>query len=46
MMATCADGLEERFEQLGDSLLVVGDETALKVHVHTDNQGAALAQAA
>ena len=29
-------------EQIGDSLLVVGDETALKVHVHTDDPGAAL----
>src|SRR5205085_5379359 len=29
-------------EQLGDSLVVVGDETALKVHVHTDEPGAAL----
>lgn len=38
-----ADALEAQFEQLGDSLLVVGDETALKVHVHTDDPGAALA---
>ena len=29
-------------EQLGDSLLVVGDENAIKVHVHTDDPGAAL----
>src|SRR5437588_1928926 len=29
-----ADALETKLEQLGDSLLVVGDETALKVHVH------------
>ena len=35
-------GLETKFELLGDSLLVVGDETALKVHVHTDDPGAAL----
>jgi len=34
--------LEDRLELLGDSLLVVGDETALKVHVHTDDPGAAL----
>ena len=34
--------LEEQLEQLGDSLLVVGDESALKVHVHTDHPGAAL----
>ena len=37
-----ADGLEAELEQLGDSLLVVGDPTALKVHVHTDDPGRAL----
>jgi DAK2 domain fusion protein YloV len=37
-----AEGLERRLEGLGDSLLVVGDPTALKVHVHTDDPGAAL----
>jgi uncharacterized protein len=37
-----AEGLERRLEELGDSLLVVGDATALKVHVHTDDPGAAL----
>ena len=37
-----ADGLEQELERLGDSLLVVGDATALKVHVHTDDPGAAL----
>ena len=36
------EGLEEELEQIGDSLLVVGDESALKVHVHTDDPGAAL----
>jgi hypothetical protein len=36
------EGLEGRLEALGDSLVVVGDETALKVHVHTDEPGAAL----
>jgi len=36
------DRLEDQLERLGDSLLVVGDETALKVHVHTDDPGAAL----
>ncbi|HVD09356.1 MAG TPA: DAK2 domain-containing protein, partial [Gaiellaceae bacterium] len=35
--------LEESLEELGDSLLVVGDATALKVHVHTDEPGTALA---
>ena len=34
--------LEGMLEPLGDSLLVVGDETALKVHVHTDDPGLAL----
>jgi hypothetical protein len=36
------DELEARLEKLGGSLVVVGDETALKVHVHTDDPGAAL----
>jgi fatty acid kinase len=36
------EALEEQLEQLGDSLLVVGDENAIKVHVHTDDPGAAL----
>ena len=30
-----------RLEQLGDSVLVVGDSTTLKVHVHTDDPDAA-----
>jgi DAK2 domain fusion protein YloV len=34
--------LEDELERLGDSLLVVGDPSALKVHVHTDDPGAAL----
>jgi fatty acid kinase len=34
--------LEAGLEPLGDSLLVVGDASALKVHVHTDDPGAAL----
>jgi DAK2 domain fusion protein YloV len=37
-----AASLEGELEQLGDSLLVVGDRTALKVHVHTDDPGRAL----
>jgi hypothetical protein len=37
------DELEAQLEPLGDSLVVVGDETALKVHVHTDDPGGALA---
>jgi uncharacterized protein len=37
-----SDDLETELEQLGDSLLVVGDRTALKVHVHTDDPGRAL----
>ncbi len=41
-------GLEGRsfvsgLEQLGDSVLVVGDEATLKVHVHTDEPEAAMA---
>ena len=36
------DALERELERLGDSLLVVGDRSAIKVHVHTDDPGAAL----
>jgi fatty acid kinase len=36
------DALEARLDELGDSLLVVGDPSALKIHVHTDDPGAAL----
>ncbi len=36
------EALESELDKLGDSLLVVGDETAIKVHVHTDDPGAAL----
>ena len=38
-----AEGLERDLRQLGDSLLVVGDASALKVHVHTDDHEAAIA---
>jgi uncharacterized protein len=37
-----ADALERDLAPLGDSLLVVGDASALKAHVHTDDPGAAL----
>ena len=40
-----AVAFEEALARLGDSLLVVGDENALKVHVHTDDPGAALSAA-
>jgi uncharacterized protein len=36
------EALEQELELLGDSLLVVGDATAVKVHVHTDDPGAAV----
>jgi DAK2 domain fusion protein YloV len=36
------EALEAQLDRFGDSLLVVGDATALKVHVHTDDPGAAL----
>src|SRR5436309_1475833 len=36
------EALESELEQLGDSLLVVGDASAIKVHVHTDDPGKAL----
>lgn len=38
-------GLESMLEEMGDSLLVVGDASALKIHVHTDDPGAALSAA-
>ena len=38
-----ADEIETELAKLGDSLLVVGDAEALKVHVHTDEPGTALA---
>jgi DAK2 domain fusion protein YloV len=46
--AVTGSGLEPRqfaraLEQLGDSVLVVGDQTTLKVHVHTDDPDAATA---
>ena len=37
-----SDAIEAEMLQLGDSLLVVGDSEALKVHVHTDDPGRAL----
>jgi fatty acid kinase len=37
-----AEELEGELDELGDSLMVVGDASALKVHVHTDDPGAAL----
>ena len=40
-----ADALERELEPLGDSMLVVGDPTALKVHIHTDDPGRALSLA-
>jgi hypothetical protein len=40
-----AESLESELDRLGDSLLVVGDPTALKIHVHTDDPGAALSAA-
>jgi len=36
------EDLERDLAPLGDSLLVVGDESALKAHVHTNDPGAAL----
>ncbi len=40
-----AVAFEDALGRLGDSLLMVGDESALKVHVHTDDPGAALSAA-
>ena len=38
-----ARGFVESLERIGDSVLVVGDETTLKIHVHTDDPDAATA---
>ncbi len=40
-----SEALERELDPLGDSLLVVGDASALKIHVHTDDPGAALSAA-
>ena len=39
------EALEALFGPLGDSLLVVGDESQVKVHVHTDDPGQVLSLA-
>ncbi|MFQ6019397.1 MAG: DAK2 domain-containing protein [Dehalococcoidia bacterium] len=36
------DRLRQRMLELGDSVLVVGDERLVRVHLHTDDPGAAL----
>ena len=46
--AVTGSGLEQRhyvqaLEEIGDSVLVVGDPTTLKIHVHTDDPDAATA---
>ena len=38
-----AHGFERSLEQIGDSVLVVGDERTLRVHVHTDEPERAVA---
>jgi len=43
--AVDAVALEREMEPLGDSLLVVGEPPTFKVHVHTDDPGAALSRA-
>src|SRR5262249_32225479 len=40
-----AGDLEREMEPLGDSLLVVGEPPTYKVHMHTDDPGAALSRA-
>jgi len=41
--ALLVDDLRERVLAMGDSVLVVGDESLVRVHVHTDDPGALLA---
>ena len=38
------DSIRDRMLELGDSVLVVGDDRMVRVHVHTDDPGAALSQ--
>ena len=40
-----ADEIEHELDPLGDSLLVVGDPSALRIHVHTDDPGRVLSLA-
>lgn len=42
---TMRTGLSSFFETIGDSIIVVGDEEKIKVHLHTDNPDQALAEA-
>ncbi|MGQ9573443.1 MAG: DAK2 domain-containing protein [Dehalococcoidia bacterium] len=37
-----SDDIQRRMLELGDSVLVVGDESLVRVHVHTDDPGGAL----
>lgn len=37
-----SDALKDKIEGLGDSMLVVGDDGIIKVHIHTNNPGKAL----
>lgn len=37
--------LRKKIEKLGDSLLVVGDEERVKIHIHTNNPGVVLEEA-
>lgn len=39
------DKLREKFNNIGDSTLVIGDLSLVKVHVHTNNPGTALSYA-
>jgi len=39
------DKFRDQIEELGDSLLVVGNENIVKVHIHTNNPGIALEKA-
>ncbi|HXG36320.1 MAG TPA: DAK2 domain-containing protein, partial [Dehalococcoidia bacterium] len=38
------EAIRSRMQELGDSVLVVGDDQLLRVHLHTDDPGAALSQ--
>lgn len=42
---TMRSALASEFETIGDSIIVVGDEQKIKVHLHTDNPDQAIAKA-
>ncbi len=40
-----SEKMKDRIEKYGDSLIVVGDDDLIKIHIHTNNPGAVLEEA-